>query len=52
VVVCDTALLVNHPHKPVFGGGIQHHGAAFTFTLPIGKEQPLAPEAEEFGVDE
>jgi K+-sensing histidine kinase KdpD len=28
------------------------HGAAFTFTLPIGKDQPLAPEADEFGVSE
>ena len=27
-------------------------GAAFTFTLPISKEQPLAPEADEFEVTE
>ena len=31
VVVCDEALLVNRPGKPIFGGAIQHKGAAFTF---------------------
>ncbi|MEE9128226.1 MAG: excinuclease ABC subunit UvrA, partial [Planctomycetota bacterium] len=31
IVACDPQLLVNHPHKPVFGGAIQHKGAAFTF---------------------
>ena len=30
-IACDPELLVNHPDRPVFGGGIKHKGAAFTF---------------------
>jgi len=31
IIACDPKLLVNHPHKPLFGGAIKHKGAAFTF---------------------
>ncbi|MCC6669893.1 MAG: excinuclease ABC subunit UvrA [Planctomycetes bacterium] len=32
-VACDPELLVNHPEKPVFAGGIAHKGAAFTILV-------------------
>ncbi|MFN3240407.1 MAG: excinuclease ABC subunit UvrA [Planctomycetota bacterium] len=31
VVLCAEELLVNHPHKPAFGGAISHRGGHFTF---------------------
>jgi len=36
VVACDPALLVNHPDKPLFAGGIDHRGAVFTFLTKRG----------------
>ena len=53
VVVCEESLLVNHPEKPVFGGAIQHKGAAFTFlTSKSGYYADVAAVvAQERGVD-
>jgi excinuclease ABC subunit A len=53
VVACVEELLVNRPHKPTFGGAIQHAGAAFTFLC--GKDgyyaEVAAAVAERFGFD-
>ena len=53
VVVCAEELLVNHPELPVFGGGIQHQGAGFSFlTNPQGYYAEIAAVlAERHGFD-
>ncbi|MDA0374422.1 MAG: excinuclease ABC subunit UvrA [Planctomycetota bacterium] len=33
LAVCEPAFLVNHPKRPVFDGGIDHRGAAFSFLV-------------------
>ncbi len=33
LAVCEPGLLVNHPNRPVFDGGIDHRGAAFSFLV-------------------
>ncbi|MEO0480087.1 MAG: excinuclease ABC subunit UvrA [Planctomycetota bacterium] len=51
IAQCVPELLVNHPDKPVFKGGVKHKGAAFTFlTKPTGYWAKLGEEvAKHYG---
>ncbi len=53
LVQCDPELLVNHPDKPLFGGAIEHKGAAFTFLTRSGGWYDTVAEAvaERYGFD-
>ncbi len=53
VVKCEPSLLVNQPDRPLFGGGVKHKGAAFTFMMRRGGWYATIAEkvAETYGFD-